>query len=69
MMQQVQEQLDRHVDTEGWDHVDPEDWALQVVDAIRTDEDELNPGGAERLAALLPKALLDFGARRAFDRS
>ncbi len=69
MMQQVQEQLDRHVDTEGWDHVDPEDWAEQVVGAIRSDKDELNPGGAERLAKLLPKALLDLGSRRAFHRS
>ncbi len=68
MMDQVQAQLSEHADTDGWDHVDPEDWARQVVDAIRSDKDELNPGGAERLAKLLPKALLDFGSRRAFHR-
>jgi short-subunit dehydrogenase len=69
MMQQVQEQLDRHTDTDGWDHVDPDDWAQKVVKAIRSDTDELNPGGAERLAKLLPKALLDLTARRTFERS
>jgi hypothetical protein len=40
-----------------------------VVDAIRSDKDELNPGGAEGLAKLLPKALLDLGSRAAFSRS
>lgn len=68
MMAQVQEQLDGHVNTDGWDHVDPEDWAGKVVQAIESDDQELNPGGAERLAKLLPKALLDLGARRAFTR-
>ncbi len=69
MMQQVQEQLDPHTKTDGWDHVDPDDWAQKVVEAIRSDKDELNPGGAERLAKLLPKALLDLTARRTFQRS
>ena len=69
MMQQVQQQLDAHVDTDGWDHVDPEDWAAQVVDAIRSDQEELNPGGAERLAKLMPKALLDLVSKQTFDRA
>ncbi len=68
MMDQVQRELDDHTDTEGWDHVDPEDWAKKVVEAIESDDDELNPGGGERLAKLLPKALLDLGAKRAFSR-
>ena len=69
MMQQVQEQLEPHVNTDGWDHVDPEDWAQKVADAVNSDREELNPGGAERLAKLLPKALLDLGSHRAFDRA
>jgi uncharacterized oxidoreductase len=69
MMQQVQEQLDEHTDTSGWDHVEPDEWAQQVIDAIESDKDELNPGGAERLAKLLPPALMNLTARRAFDRS
>ncbi len=68
MMQQVQEQLSDHVDTSGWDHVEPGDWADQVVAAIQSDKDVLNPGGAERLARLLPAAFLDRIARHAFDR-
>lgn len=68
MMEQVQEQLGGHVNTEGWDHVAPADWADQVADAIESDRDELNPSGMERLAKLLPKALLDFGTGHAFHR-
>lgn len=68
MMQQVQEQLGEHVDTSGWDHVQPDDWASQVVDAISSDKDELNPGGAERLAKLMPPALMRLVAGRAFSR-
>ncbi len=68
MMDQVQRELDSHAETGGWDHVDPEDWAEKVADAIKDDDDELNPGGGERLAKLLPKALLDLGAKRAFSR-
>ncbi|MFZ0088900.1 MAG: SDR family oxidoreductase [Solirubrobacteraceae bacterium] len=68
MMQQVQEQLSAHVDTSGWDHVEPDEWAEKVVDAIRSDDDELNPGGAERLAKLLPPAVMNLAARLAFDR-
>lgn len=68
MMDQVQRQLGEHVNTDNWDHVQPEDWAAKVADAIESDDEELNPGGAERLAKLLPKTLLDFGTRRAFSR-
>ena len=68
MMDQVQRELDEHANTDGWDHVDPEDWAEKVADAIESDDDELNPGGAERLAKLLPKALLDLAANRGFSR-
>lgn len=68
MMDQVQRQLGDHVNTDNWDHVQPEDWAAKVADAIESDKDELNPGGAERLAKLLPERLVDFGTRRMFSR-
>lgn len=68
MMDQVQSELDEHANTDGWDHVDPVDWAEKVLAAIESDDDELNPGGGERLAKLLPKALLDLGTKRAFSR-
>jgi len=68
MMDQVQREMEEHADTAGWDHVEPGDWAEKVADAIESDDDELNPGGGERLAKLLPKALLDLTAKRAFSR-
>jgi short-subunit dehydrogenase len=69
MMSKVQAQLDAYVDTSRWDHVDPDDWAKDVVAAIGSDATECKPSGVERLAKSLPKALLDLGTRRAFDRS
>lgn len=68
MMDQVQRQLSEHINTDNWDHVEPKEWAKKIVDAIESDKDELNPGGAEQIAKLLPKALVDFGTRRAFSR-
>jgi short-subunit dehydrogenase len=68
MMDQVQSELAGLVDTDGWDHVDPEDWATKVVRAIADDSDELKPSGPERIAKLLPKALMDLTSRQAFER-
>jgi short-subunit dehydrogenase len=69
MMSKVQNQLDPYVNTSGWDHVEPDDWAEQVIEAIRSDATECKPGGIERLAKMVPKALLDLGTRHGFDRS
>lgn len=69
MMEQVQQQLEPHTHTDGWDHVQPEDWAEQVVEAIVQDKQELSPGGPEGLAKLLPPAIRDLGVRAAFSRS
>jgi short-subunit dehydrogenase len=68
MMEKVQRQLDEHADTSGWDHVEPADWAAKVADAIEAGKDKLHPSTAERLAELLPDALLDLGAKRVFSR-
>jgi NADP-dependent 3-hydroxy acid dehydrogenase YdfG len=69
MMDAVQEIYDEHVsDTSNWDHVDPAEWAEQVAGAIEDDTDTLNPGGAELLAKLSPKWVLDLVAGRAFSR-
>jgi short-subunit dehydrogenase len=68
MMDQVQRDLQPHVDTDGWDHVEPEGWAEKVADAIESDKDQLNPGVPERIAQLLPAALLEAGSKRAFKR-
>lgn len=68
MMEQVQAELDEHSDTSNWDHVEPDDWAKKVVKAIQDDDDELKPGGSERLAQLIPKSILDRAAKSGFER-
>ena len=68
MMDEVKQAYDGHSDASGWDRVDPEDWAGKVADAIESDDDQLKPGGAERLAKLAPKRLLDLAAARGFER-
>ena len=68
MMDQVQEELSGHSKTDNWDHVDPADWAEKVVKAISDDEDRLNPGGAERVAQLMPDKLLSLVAKGGFER-
>jgi len=69
MMDEVQADYEQHVsDTSGWDHVAPEDWAKKVVEAIESDEDVLNPRGAEGLARLAPDRLVDAAAGRVFSR-
>jgi NAD(P)-dependent dehydrogenase (short-subunit alcohol dehydrogenase family) len=68
MMGQVQRELDRHIDTSGWGHVQPDEWAAKVAEAIEDDRDVLEPGGREQLAKLLPSKVLDLVTRRSFDR-
>jgi short-subunit dehydrogenase len=72
MLEQVRRDYDEHVeDTSKLDGVDPEEWAGKIVEAIESDDDLLNPGGAERLAKLAsrgPAAVLDSVLKRAFDR-
>ena len=68
MMDQVQAELDEHSDTSNWDHVNPDDWAEKVVKAIENEDDELKPGGGERLAQIIPKSILDVAAKRGFER-
>ena len=72
MLEQVRRDYEEHVeDTSKLDGVDPEEWAGKIVEAIESDDELLNPGGAERLAKLAsrgPAALLDSVLGRAFDR-
>ncbi len=68
MMDEVKRIYEGHADTSNWDEVDPHDWAEKVAKAIESDDDQLNPGGGERLAKLVPKRLLDAAAKRGFER-
>jgi short-subunit dehydrogenase len=68
MMSEVQTQLGEHVDTSGWDRVDPEDWAGKVADAIEAGDETLHPSTVERLAELIPAGMLSLVSKRSFDR-
>lgn len=68
MMDEVKRVFEGHSNSSNWDRVDPADWAKQVGKAIENDDEQLNPGGGERLAKLAPKRLLDAAARRGFSR-
>ena len=72
MLEQVRSDYHEHVeDTAKLDGVAPAEWAEKIVGAIESDDELLNPGGAERLAKLAsrgPSGLLDAVLGRAFDR-
>src|SRR3984957_3106689 len=61
----------RHMDTSGWDRVEPEEWAAKIVSAIEADRRVLGPGGRSGLAMLAARApalVLDAITARAFSR-
>jgi short-subunit dehydrogenase len=61
----------RHMDTSGWDKVEPEDWAARVVKAIENGDHVLGPGGRTAMAKLAsrgPAFLLDAVSARMFTR-
>ena len=71
MMDTTQEVYGRHVDTSGWDLQPPGEWAAKVVEAIRSDDHVLGPGGRTAIAKLAsrgPSALLDLISDRMFSR-
>ena len=71
MMDATQEVYGRHIDTSGWDLQPPEEWAAKVVEAIRSDDDVLGPGGRSAIAKLAsrgPATLLDLLSDRMFSR-
>jgi short-subunit dehydrogenase len=71
MMDEVESSYRGHADADGWGHVEPEEWAEKVADAIEDDKDELRPGGAEGVAKLMsrgPGKMLDAVAGRVFSR-
>ena len=72
MLEQVRRDYDEHMgDTSKLDGVAPDEWAEKIVSAIESDDDILNPSGAERLAKLAsrgPAAVLDTVLGRTFDR-
>ena len=71
MLHKAAEQLEPHTDPSSWEWRDPADWADRIVEAIRSDDERLEPGGKSRLARLAekgPRQVLDTLAKRAFSR-
>lgn len=71
MLTATEEVYGRHMDTSGWDKVQPAEWAARIVRAIEADDNELSPGGKTGLAKLAsrgPSGLMDAFTARAFSR-
>jgi short-subunit dehydrogenase len=61
----------RHMDTSAWELQPADEWAAKVVDAIRSDDHVLGPGGRLALAKLAtrgPALLIDAVSARIFSR-
>jgi uncharacterized protein len=72
MLEETEDIYSRHLDVSGWGKISAEEWADQVVEAIKQDRRVLNPGGKEGLAlraAHGPAWLLDQATRRVFSRT
>lgn len=72
MLAEVRDDYEPHMDdTSKIKGIEPEEWAKKIVDAIESDDELLNPTGAERLAKLAsrgPGQVLDSVLGRVFDR-
>jgi short-subunit dehydrogenase len=61
----------RHIDTSGWDKVEPATWAQKVLEAVEEDRHILGPGGRTayaKLASRGPAFVLDAISDRMFSR-
>jgi short-subunit dehydrogenase len=61
----------RHMKTEGWPSIPPEQWAAKVVDAMKSGDHIVGPGGRlafAKLASRGPAAVLDAFSSRMFSR-
>ena len=71
MLAKTDDLYGRHVDTSGWERVEPAQWAGKIVEAIENDDSILGPGGKSALAKLAsrgPAQLVDAISGRMFSR-
>jgi uncharacterized protein len=71
MLDATEEVYGRHMDTSGWDDVEPADWAARTLRAVERGDRVLRPGGKTGLAVLAargPAFLLDLVSARMFSR-
>ncbi len=71
MLDATEEVYGRHMDTSGWDKVEPAEWAQKVLAAVEADRHILGPGGRTayaKLASRGPAFVLDAISDRMFSR-
>jgi short-subunit dehydrogenase len=71
MLDATEEVYGRHMDTSGWDKVEPAEWAEKVLEAVEADRHILGPGGRTayaKLASRGPAFVLDRISDRMFSR-
>ncbi len=71
MLDATEEVYGRHIDTSGWEKLEPRVWAKRIVKAIEADDHTVGPGGKTALAVLAsrgPACLLDAFSERMFSR-
>jgi short-subunit dehydrogenase len=71
MLDATEEVYGRHMDTSGWDKVEPAEWVEKVLEAVEADRHILGPGGKTayaKLASRGPAFVLDAISDRMFSR-
>lgn len=71
MLGDTRDTYGRHLDTSGWESQPADEWAAKVIEAIRSDDSVLGPGGKTAIAKLAsrgPAFLLDRITERSFSR-
>lgn len=72
MLDETKETYGRHLDTSGWEEVEPGEWAAKVVSAVESDDHIVGPGGRTALAKLAsrgPAFVLDALTAKGFSRA
>ncbi len=71
MLDATEEVYGRHMDTSGWDKVEPDAWAEKVLTAVEAGDHIVGPGGrlaVAKLASRGPAFLVDAISSRMFSR-
>ena len=71
MLDATEEVYGRHMDTSGWDKVEPEEWVAKVLEGVEEDRHIVGPGGRlayAKLASRGPGFVLDAISSRMFSR-
>ena len=72
MLEATEDVYGRHMQTEDWPSIPPEQWAAKVVKAMRDGDHVVGPGGRlafAKLASRGPAAVLDALSERMFSRT